>query len=546
MLETESQKTSEELQREKRKKRWKERKKKIDAGEDPKDLKTFERAQKAVELLRMDFAAGKEILEEYEREALTAVVVKKCTDDFYYFCKYILGNDLMMREPHRRWCDDHQKTVLANTKRVMRLKPRKTFKTTIYGLGFLLWAWGCVSHEIRFFYTSSNKLLLDEVADGLSQYIGTEKNETFYSYLFGVTKDPEAKNTSDVMNVQGREGKGFSLILRTSGGSTVGIHPNVIIIDDPVGEDDRKYESERKSKELWFDTLQPLLVSFYDVKTGIEFESIFYIGTRWHLRDLVWHIQEELVKKKGQVWDIESESITKDGTPTGEPSYPDFMPAEKIKEFRISMSEEFFAAQELNNPIAQGMIVFDLGKLHFIRQEQFDAIKLYGKIICAFDPALGKASGDYPAVWFIHYYNDTITFFDAIDKKIEIALLVHQIASKNKLYGCRTLVYEDNNAMLIGQSLEKAHKRINHKIVLDPVHHGSGSNKRERIVSCQDVLYSGVAQFMNDYENRYPEAMNQVAFYGAYGHDDFPDAMEMGISYLNQEHFKFVRHEECL
>lgn len=492
----------------------------------------------------MDFDSGRGMLGETERQALSAIVIQKSTNDFYYFCKYVLNFNLLQVVPHRKWCDDHMKCILLNKKRVLRLKPRKSFKSTIYGIGFLLWAWGCISHEIRFFYTSSNKLLLDEISDGLTQFIGTEKNETFYSYLFGIVKDPDAKNTGDVINIKGREGKGFSLILRTSGGSTVGIHPNVIIIDDPISNEDRLYQTERDAKELWFDTLQPLLVPFFDSKTGIEFESIFYIGTRWHLRDLVYYIEEKLMKEKGQVWDRESESITVNGLPNGEPSYPDFMGADKIKEFKESMSDEFFAAQMLNNPIAQGMVVFDLNKLHFIKPDQFELIRPHGKIICSLDPSLGKKSGDYCGLWWAHYYNDTITFFDAVDEKMDLPTLIQKLAAKNKLYGCRTLVYESNNAFLIGQSLENAHKRIGHKILLEPVHHSS--NKHERIVSCQDQLYSGAVQFMSDYETRYGEAMNQVAFYGAYGWDDFADSMALCIDYLREEQFQFTRYESLL
>ena len=62
----------------------------------------------------------------------------------------------------------------------------------------------------------------------------------------------------------------------------------------------------------------------------------------------------------------------------------------------------------------------------------------------------------------------------------------------------------------------------------------------------QPVLYSGQVQFMADYEQRYPEAMSQLVFYGAYGHDDFPDCLQMGIEYFMQPRFKFQRYEGCL
>jgi hypothetical protein len=529
-----------------RKQKWKQRKTNVDAGTDPQEIRTFERAEKALTILRMDFDSGKAMLEDGERETYIAIVVKKCTEDFYFFCKYVLGFTLMRVEPHKRWCVDLLKAIILGKKRMMRLKPRGSYKSSIYGIGFLLWLWGCVNLSIRIFYTSVNKLLLDEIADALSQHVGTDKNETFYSYLFGVTKDSDVKNTTDVFNIQGRVGKGFSLILRTSGGNTVGIHPNIIIIDDPCGREDQLYETERKSKETWFDTLVPLLVPFYDDKNGLEFNSIFYIGTRWHMKDLVYYIEEQLVKKKGQKWDIESESITTDGTPDGPPAYPDFFPSEQIKDMRDSMSSEFFAAQYLNKPQSLDTVVFDINRLTFIRPDQFDMIKDKGQKLCAFDPSLGKKSSDYPFVWFLHYYNNVITFFDAIDKKIEIAMLLNLIAEKCKSYNCKTIYYESNNTILMEENLKMAFDKIGWNMNYESIHHGSDSNKRERIVSCQPDLYSGSAQFMDDYLERYSEGMNQIVFYGSWDHDDSPDTMELGISYFKQTRFQFVRYEGML
>lgn len=425
----------------------------------------------------------------------------------------------------------------------MRLKPRGMYKTSLYGICFVLWVWGYISPQIRIFYTSSNKLLLDEVADSLNSYIGTEKNETLYSFIFGVTKDESAKNTSDVFNLHGRIGKGFSLIFRTSGGSTVGVHPNIIIVDDPLDQDDRDFEIERKKKERWFDTLIPLIVPFHDPKSGITFESIYYIGTRWHLKDLIWYITEKLVKEKGQVWDIESESII---DKNGHSAYPELITDEEIAQLRSSMSDVFFAAQYLNNPLPEGLQTFDLKRLHFIRPSQFKEIFRYGQLICGFDPSLGKKHSDFPAVWWAHYFGDIITFFDAIDEKIELSLLVHRIAAQNRLYRCRKILYEDNGAILVENAIKNAHERINWHIDIDSVHHGSESTKDGRIVSSQPDLYSGHVQFLSDYERRYPEAMNQIVFYGAYGNDDFPDCMEMIISHFKRPHFEFVRYEAQL
>lgn len=413
--------------------------------------------------------------------------------------------------------------------------------SSMYGVGFILWLWACQSPLIRIFYTSASGLLINEISDKINQYIGTEKANTFFSYIFGITKDVNAKNTTDVFNILGRSGKGFSLILKTAGSSTVGIHPNIIIIDDPLDISDRESEATRQQKERWFDSLNPLLVPFYNDKTGIIFETIMYIGTVWHLRDLIWYITEVINPKlpKTEQWDVERESIY---TSEGRSAYPEIISDDKLAVIKATMSETFFASQYMNSALPEGLQVFDLKRLTLVRPDQIDLSK--GEVLCVFDPSLGKSSSDYPAVWWVHFHEDKLTFFDAIDKKTELSLLVHHIASRNKEYQCRRIIFEDNGTILIKESLTRAHKGIDHNIFIDSVHHSTP--KAERIMSIQSDLYSGFARFMSDYEVRYPEAMNQIVFYGAYGADDFPDCAQIAIEHFRRKKFKFVRYESLL
>lgn len=526
-------------QRAQRKADWEERQRIFGEGRDPDKEKADDRAMKALILLRQHVNGNIQLTEE-QRFAYSGIVVNRSTNDFYFFCRHVLDMDLLTEQTHKRWCLDHQKSIKLGKKRVMRLKPRACFKTTIYGIGATLWVFGCFSPQIRILYTSANALLLQEVSDKINQYIGSEKNETLYSLIFGITKDGTAKNTSDVINIKGRSGKGFSLVFKTAGGSVVGSHPNLIIIDDCLDANDRESSTTREGKKAWFDSLVPLLVPFKDEKSGITFETIFFIGTRYHLKDLIAHIMERNDNLPAdQKWDIESESICDDYFKS---NYPDFISDEKITELRNSMSDVAFSCQYANQPLMEGMQIFDIKKLTFVREEQVD-LRL-GEMLCVFDPSLGKSSSDIPAVWWLNYHNGVITCYDAIDERVQLNLIVHQIAAKNQLYNCRHMIYESNNASLIGQSIQDAHNRIGWKINLESVHHSS--SKLERIVSIQPNLYSGHVQFMDDYKVRYPEAMNQIVFFGAYGADDCPDALEIGISFFKEKRFKFIRYEACL
>ena len=522
-----------------RKKEWIERQRLIDDGKNPDKIKANDRAMKALHLLK-DHIEGTINLDPLLKITLCGIVAERSIDNFFFFVKHVLDMNLMTEITHKRWCDDHQKSILSEKKRVMRLKPRGTFKTSIYGIGTILWLWGCFDPQIRIFYTSANALLLQEVSDKLNQYIGSEKNETLYSMIFGITKDTLAKNTSDVINIKGRSGKGFSLILRTSGSNAVGVHPSVIIIDDCLDQNDRESQATRDSKEAWFDSLIPLLVPFTSEKRNITFETIFFIGTRYHMKDLINHILERnKTLPEDQKWDCESESICDD---EGRSSYPDFISDKRIAELRNSMADIAFACQYRNQPLPSEMQLFNLNKLRFVRPEQIDLKS--GEIKTFFDPSLGKSSSDYPMCIFVHFHNDVITVIDAIDKKVELSLLVHQIAHKNQELGSRHLTFESNGVTLIEQNLRDAHSRIGYRIYLEALHHTS--NKHERICSIQPDLYSGRVQFLYDYLDRYPEFMNQIVWYPVWSSDDGPDVLEMAISHYRQPHFKFQRYEECL
>lgn len=526
-------------ERKKRKDEWEERKRVFGQGRDPDKELAQDRAMKALILLK-EHLNGTISLTDPQKIAYCGIVVNRCYNDLFFFCKHVLEMDLMTETTHKKWADDHLRSIKLGRKRIMRLKPRATFKTSLYGIGTILYLWGCISPQIRIFYTSANSLLLQEVSDKLSQYIGTEKNETLYSMIFGVTKDVSSKNTSDVINIKGRSGKGFSLILRTAGSSAVGLHPSVILIDDPMDQNDRESAATRSGKEAWMDSLVPLVVPFFDEKTGITLESIFFVSTRHHMKDLVNYILERNKKLPDeQKWDVESESICDD---RGKSNYPDFISDEKISELKNSMSDVAFACQYLNNPLPTEMQLFNLTRLTFVRPEQINL--KFGEVKSFFDPSLGKAASDIPLVIWMHSFEDRLTVIDAIDKKIELSLIVHQIAAKNQEYGCRHLTFESNGVTLIEQSLRDAHERINHKIYLESIHHSS--SKYERICSIQSDLYSGRVQFMSDYLTRYPDGMNQLVWFPVWGTDDFPDCLEMAVSHFRQQHFKFVRYESCL
>jgi len=477
-----------------------------------------------------------------------AIVKSAGKRSMYFFGKVILGFDLMVENPHKQWCGALERDWLLYDF-MARLKPRGTFKTTIYGTMLVLWLWAYVSTKIRFFYTSANATLLEEVSAHYDYFVGSD-TESLYYFLYNIKRDVKAKkNDNFTFNILGRDKKtkGSSLVFRTAGGSVNGVHPHVIIIDDPMDKEDRDSEATRKSKKRWFDSLTPLLTGLKVKYLGkmINISKIIMVTTRWHMDDVVAYVQETDKKKTDAAnrFHFEVEGVYDDN---GNPRYGDFFPQKKIKAIEESIDEIFFACQYLNNPLPEGMTIFEVKKMHFMSWDQagvgFNKESIFtfpGENLCFIDPSKGKKKSDYPAVIWINLKSPQIYLFDAIDKKIKLAALLKMVAMQNKIYHVTEVVYEDNGSNLIEETLETEHKVIGHPIIITPMNHHT--NKDGRITSMQPHLYNGSVLFRDDYQDAYPELMNQVKYYPVAKHDDFPDVLEMAIDHIrNNGRFEFV------
>ncbi|MDY6969342.1 MAG: hypothetical protein SVR08_11920 [Spirochaetota bacterium] len=499
-------------------------------------IKAEKRGIKACRLLNQ-YLSGEISLEDDKIKYLKIVVGHASRQSFFFFAKYVLGFNLLTERTHKRWADDLQSKFKKYT-RFMRLKPRKTFKTTLYGEAFILWLWATVSDKLHIFYTSANSTLLAEVSAHLDHYLKVG-NDSLYTFVFGIERDSKlTPNTTDTINIKGKDSsiKGSSLTFRTAGGSTNGIHPHVIIVDDPMDLSDRTSPATRRAKELWFDSLTPLLMEF-DLGDQL-FSLLMVIATRWHLADLISYILEKDSQKTNEEdkFNVEIESIYDENN---EPMYPEFFGEDAIRVIRESISDVFFACQYLNRPLPEGLMVFDKNKMTFFDPEKLDLSK--GRNLCLLDPSKGKIESDYPAVVWVNYQDNILSIFDAIDKLILIEKMLELIAHKNIYYNIQEMGYEDNGTVLLNKNIESAHAVIDptYKIGVFGIH--EGRNKNERIIEMQPNLHNGSVQFRSDYKKAYPEMMNQIIYYPVWEHDDYPDVVQKTVSYFIRPKFKFVR-----
>jgi len=494
------------------------------------DAQLSYRASRAVSWLR-EYLANERSLDADELDTLRVLVREECRgpDGLYFFAQEVLGFDKLTSETHRRWAADLVR-VSGEARKIAKLKPRGTYKTTLYGVAWVLYLWAVVSPLIRIFYTSANELLLNEVADALDRHVGApgQKPESLYALVFGVTRERRTKNDQSTYNVTGRgKDKGFSLVMRTSGAGTAGVHPHVIIVDDPSDQSDRISPAIRLSKRAWFDTLSALLVPL-DVD-GRTWKHVFLIGTRWHMEDVVSYA----LRAPG--WNAEVESIYADDGVS--PRYPEFLDAGAIQQLRADTPDDvFWSCQYLNNPLDPSQITFDRAR---IQRYEWVGFRIdQGANYCLLDPAKGKQSknADYPATIWVHARDGVLYVFDAIDAKMPLDRLLAEVAVRNKRYAVRKMIFEDTGATLIEETIRREHATVGWTLEIQGVRHST--NKEERIRSMQPIMHSGGVRFRADAEQVYPELWNQLIFWPVYGHDDFPDVIEMACAELRRPAFK--------
>ncbi len=494
---------------------------------------TPQQANKAVQALKWYIEGDVELTEE-QAVAYRDIVRDYSKKNFFWFCEEVLGYSALTKQ-NKQWCDKFQSEIFG-FKRFLRMHPRGTHKTTIYGVGLILWIWATISREIRVFYTSANKSLLEEVSEELDVYLAEEGEQSLYSQIFDVRRHKKWKQTWDVFNITGRATgkgqKGFSLVLKTIGTKVTGTHPHFVIADDICDIEDRESTTEREKKKRWLQTIYPLLRG-YRTSTGHEIKTVLIVGTFWHFQDTHAHIVERTKKALGEPYNIQIEGVR---DADKKRIHKEIYTNDDLKKLKDDMGDILYACQIENNPLPEGAQVFDKAKMHWIPQratirEQSGQWTFEGVNYVFFDPAEGTEEGDYPAVWFVNWNGKKLHFFDAIDEKMALADLIPVIIGRAIKYRCEALVYEKQSVDMIKAAFETGFDKVDYSIWIQEVP-APRINKNARIISAQPYMYSGNVYFNLEWKRDPPECIKQIVLYPAYGPRDFPDCAEIAIRLL--------------
>lgn len=439
----------------------------------------------------------------------------------YIVAKFLLGYGRMVKRVHKTWCDDLEE-ILKIRKRVLLLKFRGAFKTTVYSVSFPIWYlmndW--VNHEGRFtkrilIASATNELAMQIMGEIGQHLTNNEQITQFFGY------NPINRSNLQEIWLSPREiHKEPNIKAKGALSAIASEHYDLIIADDIVNSDDRESETTRNKKIRWYQDLISIL------EPGGE---LIVVGTRWHSGDLYGFLMEQnekLPSKSKYHVEIES-AIDKDGNPT----VPEILNLDELQRLKIEKGIIEFASQYENKILPSETQLFKLESMQFYDESEEDL----GHFVnyAYIDPALGslnKNKGDYivilvgavkNGVLFVRdaYFTNTTTPDEALKKAVLY----------KELYGYIKIGIESNGFQTL---YSKAAKEEN----LPVMEVKNTKNKAIRIEGIQPYIISGKIKFRKDWENVYPILIMQMIEYPAGIHDDGPDALEglMSMSFKSK------------
>ena len=217
-----------------------------------------------------------------ETEELRVSLRRAVLEDTFLFNKVVMGFADIDIDPHYGLCEFLDK---REWKRRMLLAPRGSIKSW-NARGWMIQQ-VCRNPNIRILYVMSS----EEVAKSASRFIDqTFRRNPMLRWLFPDVI-PDFKSAEwGVLHRTVQRDKDMGESTFTFGGigtGYVGLHFDVIILDDVIEEEAAQSETVMKVAIEWFSNCEPLLD---EINPDAQ---IMVVGTRWHLRDLYSMIMGE-------------------------------------------------------------------------------------------------------------------------------------------------------------------------------------------------------------------------------------------------------------
>ena len=425
---------------------------------------------------------------------------KRAENDFYVFCREVLGFAKMSEVPHRELCDSFSK---ANRKRQLILMPRNSFKSSVVTVGGTLWTL-LKDPDARVLIVSATQKNAAKFFSEIKTHL--ETNQIFRS-MFGEWNKDSARWREDEITINTRTvvKKEPSLMYSSLEKQiTTSLHFSHIILDDVVSNNNVKNQ-EQIEKTI---TYYKLILSVLDPDGWLRM-----IGTRYSAMDLYGYIMEA----EAQNYDV---MVKKAYDELGNPLMPDVLTKEFLENQRKAQGEYIFATQYLNEAVNAANLVFSKERINF-----YDKPPTQLEVFMSVSPAVtGPAGSSYSGILVLGVdVKENWYVLDASPNQLTILPMVDEIIRLAKLYKVNHLILEKFNLKKVLE--DTLRKRFEDEKLYCPIKEieTSGATARAaRIRSLQPIIEAGRLFIKKEHTALF----HQLSHYPQVLHDYLVDAIK--------------------
>ena len=460
-----------------------------------------------------------EILSQQEQQEAVALLAKydqiekqeECQKDFIKFVKS-QWPDFIEGRHHKIIGEKFNKIAQGKLKRLIVCLPPRHTKSEFASTFFPAWMMG-LRGNLKIIQTTHTAELAVRFGRRVRNIIDSDDYQNVFPNL-----SLEADNKSAGRWTTNQGGESFYAGV---GGAITGRGADLLIIDDPVSEQDALSPTAMDGVYEWYTSgprqrLQP---------GGI----IVIVMTRWSTKDLVGKVLKKQGDDYADQWEvIEFPAIMPE---SDTPLWPEFWKKEELLSVKASLPVSKWNAQWMQNPTAEeGSIV----KREWWRRWETD-VPAYYYVIQSYDTAFSKKeTADYSAIttWAVFEYLDQeqIILLDAKRVRLDFPELKKLAWEEYKYWEPDCILIE---AKASGTPLTQELRRMG--IPVTAYTPSRGQDKIARMNSVAPIFESGMVWCPD--QDFADEVVEEMASFPYGDHDDYCDSSTMALMRFRQGGF---------
>jgi len=458
-------------------------------------------------------------------------ISQKGRDSLFFFCRAILGFDLLTSEIHRPICIELEK-FKENPREVVIL-PRDWFKSTIASIGYPLWR-AVNNPNIRILITQNSFSNACKKLYNIRQLV--EGNQLFRACYPEVLPNRNSVWKTECLTLNRKiaapEGTFEAAGIGTS---VVSRHYDLVIEDDTVSPSKdaltgimmQPTKAEVEKAIGWHRLVHPLLIHPRE-------SQILIVGTRWAERDLLSWVVEN-----NPSYHVITRAVRENTEGVPDPKGHivwDRFDAETLSDLERDLGPYMFSALYMNNPTSASNQVFQRKWINYYNELPTNLL-----YCTSVDPAASDMEGsedpDYNVVMTtgINPTNGHIYVAEYSRERMTPSQLIAEIFRHEAKYHPIEVVIEAiSYQRTLCHWLERQQNKLGRNFLVNQIKGLKGS-KEDRIRALQPFFANNRIFIKVEHDH----LERELLAFPKGSHDDLPDALQLQLSFwgeVNAEH----------